>query len=158
MSKQTMNAGGRRKKHKKGPVLCAAAILALASLVSTGRGHGNGDGTGKNQESASPSPEEIIPSPTKAVPTIESTLTPEPEVVLEEIFVKIDKSDIFCGDKKFADVQALIEYIRQQAEGKEIENTCVVLDDTSAVANTFEDVKSALEQNGIPWITPTTAP
>ena len=110
MSKRTMEAGGRRKKHKKGPVLCAAAILALASLIP-----------------------------------------PEPVAVSEHNCVKIDKSDNFCGDKKFTDAQALVEYIRQQAEEGQLENIRVVLDDTLAVSNTFEDVKSALEQNGISW-------
>lgn len=147
MSKRTMEAGGRRKKHKKGPVLCAAAILALASLIPAGRGRGDGDDTTKKQESVTPAPEEATPSPTEVI----SDITPEPEAVSEEFFVKIDKSDIFCGDKKFTDAQALVEYIRQQAEEGQLKNTRVVLDDTFAVSNTFEDVKSALEQNGISW-------
>ncbi len=146
MSKRTMEAGGRRKKHKKGPVLCAAAILALASLIPAGRGRGDGDDTTKKQESVTPAPE-ATPSPTEVI----SDITPEPEAVSEEFFVKIDKSDIFCGDKKFTDAQALVEYIRQQAEEEQLENIRVVLDDTLAVSNTFEDVKSALEQNGISW-------
>ena len=45
----------------------------------------------------------------------------------------------------------MVEYIRQQAEEEQLENIRVVLDDTLAVSNTFEDVKSALEQNGISW-------
>ena len=146
MSKRTMEAGGRRKKHKKGSVLCAAAILALASLIPAGRGRGDGDDTTKKQESVTPAPE-ATPSPTEVI----SDITPEPEAVSEEFFVKIDKSDIFCGDKKFTDAQALVEYIRQQAEEEQLENIRVVLDDTLAVSNTFEDVKSALEQNGISW-------
>ena len=146
MSKRTMEAGDRRKKHKKGSVLCAAAILALASLIPAGRGRGDGDDTTKKQESVTPAPE-ATPSPTEVI----SDLTPEPEAVSEEFFVKINKSDIFCGDKKFTDAQALVEYIRQQAEEGQLKNTRVVLDDTFAVSNTFEDVKSALEQNGISW-------
>lgn len=152
------------KRNNKGKVdlstiLVMILIVVVVAVVCLFLGKkiwgGNGNGTGKGSETSSTVENAIVLS-TDLSDEPSQTSIPAATSIPEILRVSIEEKAIYLDFQPMRNVQELIEKIQEHREnGKEIQ---VILNTETAVTNTAEDVKNALDLNDIPWTAPTPIP
>lgn len=134
-------------------ILVILLIIVVALIIKFGLGKGPGDGgedSGNN-----PKPENKVEVESSITPAESPTTPPVATTAPQQFSVIVEKTEFLFDNEKFENVQSLVDAMQKQA-GTDV-SFSVILHDENAVANTLEDLKNALEKNGIPWATPTPA-
>lgn len=139
-------------------IILIIVIIFIVILLSFGAGFGFGKGTGKGAGNGDGEGTEYTPSDDKVEtasdvkPSTLPTITSAPK----EFSVVVERTEILFDNEKFSNAQSLIDIIQKKVETDE--SILIILHDEDAIANTLEDVKNALDRNGISWVTPTPVP
>lgn len=128
-------------------ILILILIVAVMLIIKFGLGKGGGDGQGDGE--AKPETE----NKTEAVNSITPAASPDVSPAPKQFSVIVEKAEILFDNEKFDNVQSLLDAMQKEAGTNE--GFSVILHDENAIANTLEDLKNALDKNGIPWATPT---